>query len=217
MLRILGFSCVALFLALSPAVAQSSAPPQGSVSSAAETVTLQSGDVIRVRIWREEDLSGEFPVDEFGMVILPLLGEKQVTGIPMHRLRDLLIEEYSVQLRNPSISITPMRRINILGEVVRPGLYQVDPTISLAGAVALAGGATPAGDLKRIRILRGEEILHHRITAANTLQAADIRSGDQILVEQRSWFERNSTFLVSVALGIPSMILGVITVIDRTR
>ncbi|MBA2246004.1 MAG: polysaccharide biosynthesis/export family protein [Gemmatimonadetes bacterium] len=170
-----------------------------------------------MQIWREEDLSGEFPVDEFGMVVLPLLGEKQVTGIAMRELRNLLLQEYSVQLRNPSISITPLRRINILGEVNKPGLYEVDPTISLAGAVALAGGATPAGDLNRIRILRSGEMLRERVGAANTLQSADIRSGDQILVEQRGWFERNSTFLVSVALGVPSVILAVITVLDRNR
>ncbi|CAN5830442.1 hypothetical protein BH23GEM7_BH23GEM7_03250 [soil metagenome] len=220
MLRALGFFFAVLVLLPLAAIAQNSSPAssaQHTASPPAEAITLQPGDVIRVQIWREEDLSGEFPVDEFGMVVLPLLGEKQVTGIAMRELRNLLLQEYSVQLRNPSISITPLRRINILGEVNKPGLYEVDPTISLAGAVALAGGATPAGDLNRIRILRSGEMLRERVGAANTLQSADIRSGDQILVEQRGWFERNSTFLVSVALGVPSVILAVITVLDRNR
>ncbi|HEV2130214.1 MAG TPA: polysaccharide biosynthesis/export family protein [Longimicrobiaceae bacterium] len=217
MVRALGLSCAVLALLPFAAVAQTSSSAQRTVSPAAETITLQPGDMIRVQIWREEDLSGEFPVDEFGTVVLPLLGEKQVTGIAMRELRDLLLQEYGVQLRNPSISITPLRRINILGEVSTPGLYTVDPTISLAGAIALAGGTTPAGDLNRIRILRSGEVIRERVGAANTLQSADIRSGDQILVEQRGWFERNSTFLVSVALGVPSMILAIVTVLDRTR
>ncbi|MGI9179364.1 MAG: polysaccharide biosynthesis/export family protein [Longimicrobiaceae bacterium] len=217
MLRALGLSCAVLALLPLVAVAQTSSSAQRTVSPSTETITLQPGDVIRVQIWREEDLSGEFPIDEFGTVVLPLLGEKPVTGIAMRELRNLLLQEYGVQLRNPSISITPLRRINILGEVNTPGLYVVDPTISLAGAIALAGGTTPAGDLNRIRILRSGEVIRERVGAANTLQSADIRSGDQILVEQRGWFERNSTFLVSVALGVPSVILAVITVLDRTR
>ena len=47
-----------------------------------------------------------------------------------------------------------MRRVQVLGEVTKPGVYLADPTVSLAGLVALAGGATPGGDLHRIRVVR---------------------------------------------------------------
>lgn len=176
-------------------------------------VTLQPGDVISVQIWREPDLSGSFLVDEQGIVVLPLLGEKRVVDVPIRALREMLVEEYRVQLRNPSITITPLRRIHVLGEVAKPGLYEVDPTITLAAAVALAGGATPLGDLNRIRIIRGESMLMERVGATAALTAVDIRSGDQILVERRSWFERNSTFLISVGLSIPSVIAGILVLV----
>jgi polysaccharide export outer membrane protein len=170
-------------------------------------VTLNPGDLVRVQIWREEDLSGEFLVDESGMVTLPLIGEKRVAGIPIRRLRTELLEAYRVHLRNASINITPLRRINVLGEVARPGLYPVDPTVSLAGVVALAGGATATGDIRRIRIVRDGTVLMERAGAAETLNALELRSGDQIFVDRRGWFDRNSTFVVSALLSITSIVI----------
>lgn len=187
------------------AMAQDRAAPGDMV---AESVTLRPGDVVRVRIWREDDLSGEFPVDEDGAVVLPLLGKKQVGGMTGPRLRDELMEAYAVHLRNPSISIIPLRRLNILGEVGRPGIYQVDPTVSLAEAVALAGGATGAGDLDRIVIVREGKVMQKRVSAQHTINAVDLRSGDQIIVQQRSWFERNSTFVISLLLSVTSIVIN---------
>lgn len=190
------------------AVVSASASAQ---SAAPETaVTLRPGDVIRIAIWREEDLSGDFPVDEQGRVVLPLIGEQKVTDVPLSDIRDFLLEQYRSELRNPSIMITPLRRINILGEVNKPGLYEVDPTISLAGAVGLAGGATPVGDLNRIRILRDGEVFKEGVAAGSTVNSADVRSGDQIVVQQRSWFARNSTFVVSLLLSATSILITVV-------
>lgn len=200
---------VALFVLIA-SIPSNMAAAQQEQRALAEAVTLRPGDAIRVEIWREEDLSGTFQVDDLGAVTLPLVGVKQVTGIPMQRLREVLIEEYQIHLRNPSINITPLRRVNILGEVQEPGLYPVDPTISLAGAVALAGGATPNGDLGRIRIIREGRVIHERVGAGETLRNMDIHSGDQILVERRSWFDRNSTFLVSALLSVTSIVTSII-------
>jgi polysaccharide export outer membrane protein len=132
---------------------------QTRLGTAAEKVTLQPGDLVRAQIWREGDLSGDFLVDQNGIVTLPLFGEQRVTGIPIGELRTVLLQQYRVELRNPSINITPLRRVNELGEVTNPGLYPVDPTVSLVEVVAQAGGATELGDIRRIRIVRGEKVI----------------------------------------------------------
>jgi protein involved in polysaccharide export with SLBB domain len=200
-------SVLLLLLLLAPALVDG----QGTgVTTGERPVSLQPGDMIRVDIWREPDLSGTFPVNDRGVVTLPLLGRTEVVNLALDELQDRLIEAYQVHLRNPSINITPLRRINILGEVGRPGLYEVDPTVSLAGVIGLAGGVTPAGDMDRIRIIRGGEVLYERVGAASTVNAADVRSGDQIVVLQRSWFERNSTFVVSLVLSVTSIVLGLL-------
>ena len=200
------FFLFALALSSTGAVAQTADATQGSLSQ----ITLYPGDVVRVQVYREQELNGDFLVDENGVVVLPLIGERKVTDIPVGRLRTELTEAYRVHLRNPSIAITPLRRINVMGEVQKPGMYPLDPTVSLAGAVATAGGATPTGNLSRIRIVRGDQVIHQRIGAAETLNDADIRSGDQIIVDRRSWFDRNSTFMVSALLSVTSIITTII-------
>ena len=182
----------------------------------AEEVTLQPGDLVRVQIWREADLSGDFLVDQNGIVTLPLLGEQRVTGIPIEELRTVLLQQYRVELRNPSINITPLRRVNVLGEVTKPGLYPVDPTISLVEVVSQAGGATELGDLRRIQIVRGGKVIREGIRPGETLSALDIRSGDQILVERRTWLDRNSTSLVTTVLSILGGVLTTLLIVANT-
>jgi polysaccharide export outer membrane protein len=179
-------------------------------AAAQQQATLRPGDAILVEIWREEDLSGEFAVALDGTVTLPLLGRQRLVDIPLSAVRDTLTAQYRVHLRNPSINVTPIRRVTVLGEVQKPGLYGADPTIALAGLVALAGGATPAGSLDRIRVVREGQVLRERVGAGETLATADVRSGDQIIVDQKSWFSRNSTFVVSTILGVTSIITTII-------
>lgn len=202
-----------LLLAAAPAAAQTAGPadPTAAGRMTPETVTLRPGDVVRVTIWREDELSGEFFVDEIGRVTFPLLGEVDVSGIPVRELRRQLTERYRQELRNPSIVITPLRRINVLGEVRRPGLYTLDPTLSLAEVVALAGGATETGDINRIRLIRGGQVVRDRVSAAESLETMDLRSGDQVFVERRGWFERNSTFLVSMVISVSGIIISLLT------
>jgi polysaccharide export outer membrane protein len=92
------------------------------------------------------------------------------------------------------VTIIPRFRIAVLGEVRTPGLYTVDPTLSVLDVVALAGGSTPVGNLGKIKVFRGggetrvsfeEESLRGR-----SLQEIGIRSGDQVIVP-RSFFTRN--------------------------
>jgi polysaccharide biosynthesis/export protein len=181
-----------------------------SGAASADEVTLRPGDVVRVAVWREQDLSGDFPVDEQGVVVFPMLGEVRVGGVPLAGLRDSLLVEYRRQLRNPSIQITPLRRVMVLGEVYQPGLKEVDPTLSVAGAVALAGGPTPAGNINNITIIRGGHLFRSRVTATEALDAIDVRSGDQIFVGSRGWVERNSTFLVSTGLSLGLFVVSLL-------
>jgi protein involved in polysaccharide export with SLBB domain len=200
MLRLIAFAVLLIAFPL-PAVAQSGA------GMPTDAVTLQPGDVIRVQVWREEDLSGEFLVDEDGIVTLPLLGERRVSDTPMRQLRDQLIGEYREQLRNPSITIVPLRRISVLGEVNKPGLYLADPTITLAGTIGLAEGTTPNGSMSRIRIVRNGQVIHSRAGAAQALNTIDVRSGDQIFVGSRSWLSRNAPYVISTALSVTTLII----------
>jgi len=187
-----------------------SSPSATAAQASPQQTLLQPGDLLKIEIWREEDLSGEYLINENGVVTLPLLGDRVAVGHSLATLRDSLIAAYRVELRNPSISITALRRVYVLGEVNTPGLHAVDPTVSLAGAIALAGGANQNGDLRRIRVIRDNQVVLEGVAAETALSAVDVRSGDQIFVNRRGWFDRNSTFLVSAVLGFTSIVISLI-------
>jgi polysaccharide export outer membrane protein len=182
-------------------------------SSQSGSQALARGDVIRILIWREPDLSGDFIVDEHGVVTLPMLGTRSVLNTPISSLRDSLIADYAVQLRNPSVTITPLRRIYVLGEVNKPGIYTVDPTISLLGAVGLAGGATELGDIKHLRVVRGGVVVTDKVASKSSLSEGDVRSEDQVFVERRGWLDRNSTFVASA--GVSAVTLAISLILTR--
>lgn len=209
MKRLLAGVVMALALSAGAAAAQQTAadPARAPIP---DEVTLAPGDILVVQIWREPDLGGEFQVDLDGVVVLPLIGEKQVAGLPVRRLRQMLVEDYTVHLRNPSINITPLRRIHVLGEVRTPGLFRVDPTVTLAEAIALAGGVTEAGDIRRIRVIRGGAVVDENVQAGALVRDVNLRSGDQIYVDRRPWLSRNTGFLFGTALSMANLILNVI-------
>ena len=193
----------ALFaLSATPTSGQQAPPADTSAaarSQASDANSLLPGDVVRIRIWREDDLSGEYQVDEDGYVILPLLGRKRVVGVSPDKLREELTSEYGSYLVNTAVSVTLLRRVVVLGEVRVPGQYTVDATQSVADLIARAQGLTPEGNANDIRLIRQGETYRADLNGSLSLVDAGIRSGDQIMVGKRSWMSRNFSSIVGVA------------------
>lgn len=190
------------------AAAAQSGPSSDSATAA--SFTLEPGDVVRVAVWREKDLDGDFQVDERGRLTLPMLGSASVIGRPWSALRDSLLAEYQRQLKNPSVTLVPLRRVQVLGEVPRPGQYLADPTLSLAGLIALAGGATATGDLRRVRVVRQGKTIVESASIESLLLQAGIHSNDQVFVDRRPWLERNGAFVASALISTASIVVALI-------
>ena len=169
---------------------------------------LAPGDAIRIAFWREPELNGEYPVDETGMVVLPLLGARSVSSFAPAQLKTQLTDDYAKELRTPDdVQIVLLRRVRVLGAVKEPGLFLVDPTMTLGDAVALAGGATADGKLNGIRIMRGGLEVRADLDQS-TPMAEHLRSGDQILVPQKSWLSRNTTLVIGGGLSAAALIIA---------
>ena len=171
---------------------------------------LRPGDVIRVRIWREPDLSGEFPVDERGEAVFPKIGSVSVLGMHPASLKARLIESYSRYLRNPAIEVIPMRRITILGGVRNPGLYPVDLTMTLADAFALAGGVSPEAKPDEVELVRGATRTRFKISNETRIADTPVRSGDQLYVPTRGWVARNPWVLTAGITAVLSVALALV-------
>lgn len=173
---------------------------------------IRPGDLIRLRIWREPDLSGDYPVDERGVAVFPKIGPFELTSETPFTLQELLLREYRRYLRNPSIDVTLLRRINILGAVRNPGLHPVDPTMTIADALALAGGNAPYGDPQKVQLVREGEQITTRITQSTRIADLPIRSGDQLYVPEKSWFSRNSGIVATALTAAVSLVIAVIDI-----
>jgi polysaccharide export outer membrane protein len=196
-------------LPAAPAAAQSAGARTTRVDSAVGA-TLSPGDVVRLRIWREPDLSGDYVVDETGQVVFPLVGRLRVVDESAPSLRARLTGSYARFLQSPSVEVIPLRRVTVLGAVRTPGVYAVDLTTTVADALALAGGVGPDGNPDRVELLRGGRRV---ATFARSALFADLplRTGDQLQVRERAWITRNAALVASIASGVVTLAIVLAT------
>jgi polysaccharide export outer membrane protein len=187
------------------AACASSPPPRQDPPPAVSGV--RPGDVVQVKVWREQDYSGDFTVDSRGIVTVPLLGQIAVRGRAAEWVSDSLRHAYQAFLKNPSIEITVLRRIAVSGEVAKPGLYPADATITIGDLIALAGGVTSSGNQKRVELLRDGRIIISGLGPGTVLQNSQVQSGDQIFVPQRSWFSRNGGAFLYGGISVASAVI----------
>lgn len=190
---------LALFAWAAPAPAQQNAATVGRSS----IYTLRPGDILKVVVWGHEEFSGEFAVDETGHLSYPVLGDIEAGEVSLTELRERLRTGLEQIFKSPFVTVTPLFRMAVLGEVRQPGLYTVDPTLSVLDVVAMAGGPSSNGNMNRIRLLRGGSELRLAFNEGRSLQEMGVRSGDQIVVPRRSFTRDDLTLVMALAqLGL---------------
>ncbi len=145
---------------------------------------LGSGDKLRVIVFGEQDLSGEFDVTGSGKVSLPLIGQVQAAGKTLNEFAQEVGNELKQgYLTNPKISVEVLnyRPFYIIGEVDKPGQYPYTNGMTALNAIAVAGGFTYRANHDRIFITRGDatEAEH----PAN--QSVRVLPGDIVRVPER--------------------------------
>ncbi len=134
--------CVLSFLAA--CAPWSDLPPLPDYQASA--YRLGGGDQIRIITYGEDQLTGEFRVDDQGRIAVPLLGGVQAAGLTPQQLEERLAGELRQHnlMRNPSVSVEVLayRPIFVLGEVAKPGQYPFQPGMTVLTSAAIAGGFT---------------------------------------------------------------------------
>lgn len=194
------------------AATAAAAQEEGLITTGSGGYTMRPGDVLRIEVWGRQELTGRFQVDELGNVNYPMLGAISTVGINVAELRDTLRTGLESLFADPFVTIIPLFRLAVLGKVRDPGLYTVDPTLTVLDVVALAGGPSADGNLNGTRLLRGgEEIrvnLRRQSLRGQTLQEMGVRSGDQIIVPRKAITAGDLSLFVAVAqLGLSLAIL----------
>ena len=131
------------------------------LTAASPQYILRQGDVLQVKVYQEDDLTSVSRIGKEGTITMPLLGSVKVISNTLDQatviIHDLLAKDYLV---NPQVSLNVVefakRRFTVLGEVQRPGTYDMPPdeSVSLLQALATAGGYTRIGNPRRITVQR---------------------------------------------------------------
>jgi polysaccharide biosynthesis/export protein len=196
LLAIVLFVCAGKTLALNtPAYAQSE--------------PLQAGDTLQISVWQDPKLDRQIVIGPDGMISFPLAGHIKAEGITAQALENLLRarlqKNYTGKLDitvslakpNPVEESSSRPRVYISGEVLKPGSYPLKPPITIAQAIALAGGLSPFAAARRIQVHRNvdgtDNVLVFDYKAFQSgAQPADnfaLRSGDIVIVPERGLLE----------------------------
>ena len=121
---------------------------------------LGAGDQVRVNVFGQEQLSGEFSVDGSGYIAMPLVGEVEARGKTARGLEQTIAAKLADgYVRDPRVSVQVLtfRPFYIIGEVNNPGQYPYANGMTAVTAVALAGGYTYRGRQDYVLVTRGND------------------------------------------------------------
>jgi polysaccharide biosynthesis/export protein len=146
---------------------------------------LDAGDRLRITVFGQMDLTGEFNVDSGGRVALPLIEPVEARGKTTEEFAHAVEDQLGhTLLRNPAVSveITQYRPFFILGEVNRPGQYPYVNGLTVKTAAAIAGGFTYRASQNGVTIARkeGDGMLEGQAPID-----APVMPGDTITVAER--------------------------------
>jgi polysaccharide export outer membrane protein len=109
---------------------------------------LGPGDVLRVSVYDNPDLSQEVTIGPDGAFSYPLIGRVQAAGLPVRQLESLLTKRFADgYLVSPHIGVTvtqhKSQQVYVMGAVTKPGPYALQRQTTLVEALSAAGGPTP--------------------------------------------------------------------------
>jgi protein involved in polysaccharide export with SLBB domain len=176
---------VAALFALNGVAGATDAPSPPSVPPAGTAYHLDSGDKIKVTVYGEDDLSGEYQIDGSGNVRLPLIGEVHAAGLTTSEVENVVEDKLSHgYLISPRVSaeVSNYRPFTILGEVNKPGEYPYENGMTVLNAVALAGGYTYRAEEDTVYIRRKGSAKEDTAPADDK---TSVNPGDTIRVAER--------------------------------
>lgn len=170
-------------VALSACATPASAQPEHT--GAAAEYRLGPGDQLRITVFNEQDLSGQYQVGSQGMISYPLIGDVHAAGLTIPEFTVALqtaLQEY-IRAPNVSVEVANYRPFFILGEVQRPGTYPYSANLTVYNAVATAGGFTYRANRGRVFIRHANEAEEraYRIDSTTPVLPGDtVRIGERL-------------------------------------
>ena len=185
--------------------------------------TLGPGDVIDVRIWPMTGLNQKILIGPSGIIDYPYIGQIPVTGMSIFDLRDKIATGMANYYKDPHVSVNitsnQSQKIFVLGEVKRPGIYQLPGPTNAIEAFSMANGFTRDAELETVLLIRGDinkpQLASLNINAilgqADMSQNINLQPGDVLYVPTTkiASVDRYFRHLYSVILPIVTLEYGI--------
>jgi polysaccharide biosynthesis/export protein len=133
-------------------VAAPAMPPQATQPIDMRLEQIGMGDMVRVTVFRNPELTTEARISERGTILFPMIGEVSVVGLTPAQAGSMIADKLrgGRYVVNPEVTVSMMqvnsRQVSVLGNVVKPGRYPMDSTnVRLTDFLASAGGVSPTG------------------------------------------------------------------------
>lgn len=145
---------------------------------------LGAGDQLRITVFNETDLTGQYLVGSQGTIAYPLVGDVHAAGLTVLEFTESLQNALQGFVRQPNVSVevANYRPFFILGEVQRPGTYPYSANLTVLNAVATAGGFTYRANQSRVYVRHANEPQEHIFPLTIT---TPVLPGDTIRIGER--------------------------------
>jgi polysaccharide export outer membrane protein len=131
---------------------QPAALPDAQAAAELRLEALGMGDLVRVTVFRNPELTTEARVSEKGTILFPMIGEVPISGLTPSQAGQRIAERLRAgkYVVNPEVNVSlaqvNSRQVSVLGSVAKPGRYPLDSTnVRLSDFLAVAGGIAPGG------------------------------------------------------------------------
>jgi len=164
---------------------QQPAPSELSSSAVNEAYKLGSGDKIKITVFKQEELSGEYTINGAGQIALPLIGDVNTKDLTVKQVEDAIADKLKPDyLLNPRVNVQVLnyRPFYILGEVKEPKSYPYVDGMTYLNAVAIAGGFTYRAKEDHVMVIRMNDPKKNEVRLN---MDEKVLPGDVIHVEER--------------------------------
>ncbi len=153
--------------------------------------TVLPGDQVKVRVYREPDLGGQYIVNGKGEVFIPGIGRIMAAGMTADSLSAAITSGFTRRIIDAIVDVGIVRSLPVLGQVKAPGVYDAEPTMSVQQIVAKAGGIRGASlEMPTFLLQKGRDGTRYSLAADLRLDRVALDEGDAIVVMDPSFQER---------------------------
>jgi len=175
----------ALMLGPGSSLAAPPVPPSG--------YTIGAEDILDVTVWNNTVISRTVPVRPDGMISLPLLDDVQAAGLTPKQLKADLTRRLAKFIAAPEVSVVVREihslKVAVIGEVRKPGRYDLKSRTSVLDAIALAGGFNDFARRSKMTIVRVEGSTvtripcdYNKVVSEGPIEVFFLRPGDTLVV-----------------------------------